>query len=68
MLNPHETARTMAPINLPALFPIVKDPTLPGLPVLVDMLWYGQTMTSPNGGIIHSNSLQSCGSDDSLCL
>jgi hypothetical protein len=56
--------------NLSATFPVQKDPTLPGLPVLVDLTWHGQIMTSDKGGIIPSRSASSTfrESDDSIIL
>ncbi len=58
------------PLNLPSCFPIQKDATLPGLPVLVDLAWYGLVMTSDNAGIIPSRSahITITESDDSVIL
>ena len=53
-------------LNLNTTYPIKHDG--PGLPVLVDLNWFGKVLTSPNAGIIVSSSLQSSGSDDSLCI
>lgn len=60
-------------LNLPATFPIRKPATLAGLPVLVDLAWFGTTMTRPDAGIIRfANADRSVtpqsSDDDSLIL
>ena len=57
-------------LNLPTTFPLMVDRPLKAdeLPVLVDLNWFGRVMTSPNAGIVLFPSLQSSGSDDSLCI
>lgn len=45
------------PVNLPSCFPASREiGSAYALPVLVDLEWYGRTMTSENAGIIHSRS------------
>ena len=61
----------MRPINLPALYPIDRSiGSAYALPVLVELNWYGCTMTSDNVGIIPSRSAHSIihESDDSIIL
>ena len=61
----------MRPINLPALYPIDRSiGSAYALPVLVDLNWYGCTMTSANVGINLSRSAHSIihESDDSIIL
>ena len=57
-------------LNLPTTFPLSADRPIKAheLPVLVDLNWFGQVMTSPDAGIVRFPSLQSSGSDDSLCI
>jgi len=58
-------------LNLPSTFTIQKDARLPGLPVLVDLNWFGKTMTSENGGVIPSRTAHHsipAESDDSVIL
>lgn len=57
-------------LNLSTTYPLTTDRPLKAheLPVLVDLNWFGQVMTSPNAGIVRFPSLQSSGSDDSLCI
>lgn len=43
-------------LHLNTTFPVRDEGRSPyyALPVLVDLNWFGQTMTSPNAGIIYS--------------
>jgi hypothetical protein len=57
-------------LNLSATFPLQVSHQILGLPVLVDLTWYGQTMTSENGGIVPSRSAYRNlpASDDAIIL
>lgn len=44
------------PTLIPVRRPVTEVPLSYALPVMVDPVWYGQTMTSENAGIIHSRS------------
>ncbi len=41
---------------IPVRYPVTEVPCSYALPVNVDPIWYGQTMTSEGQGIIHSRS------------
>ena len=49
-------------LNLNTTYPIKCDG--PGLPVLVDLNWFGKVLTSPNAGIILSRSSSVTFNDD----
>lgn len=44
------------PTLIPVRRPVTEVPCTYALPVMVDPVWYGQTMTSEDHGIIHSRS------------
>jgi hypothetical protein len=41
---------------IPVRYPVTEIPATEALVVNVDPIWYGQTMTSPDAGIVHSRS------------
>ena len=47
-------------LHLETCFPIQADGPSHALPVLVDLNWFGQVLTSDNSGIIPSRSSYSC--------
>ena len=49
-------------LSLNTTYPIKHDG--PGLPVLVDLNWFGKVLTSPNAGIILSRSASVTFNDD----
>ena len=46
----------LQPTLIPVRRPVTEVPSSYALPVMVDPVWYGQTMTSEGQGIIHSRS------------
>ena len=55
-------------INLDTCYPLRTGATA-GLPVLVDLNWYGPTMTGPTAGIIYSRqSATRTDADDEVIL
>ena len=44
------------PTLIPVRRPVTEVPCSYALPVMVDPVWYGQTMTAEGQGIIHSRS------------
>lgn len=51
-------------LNLNTTHSLTKDHSLPGLPVLVDLNWFGRTLGAENGGIVPSRSASVTFNDD----